>query len=151
MGHLLAAGAVPCGLGARDTLRLEVCYPLHGNDITQDTNAIAAGLGWVCALQKDFTGSDVLRRTREGPAERAGGLPHGRGARSRGRHADPRRRGRAVGVVTSGTLSPSLDEGVGMGYVRPTMAAATRIVIDVRGRKRDAARAAKPLLKKKET
>src|SRR5882672_5664013 len=57
---LIEAGAVPCGLGARDALRLEVCYPLHGNDITQETNAIEAGLGWVCASVKEFTGSDVL-------------------------------------------------------------------------------------------
>ena len=60
---------MPCGLGARDTLRLEVCYPLHGNDISPDTNAIEAGLGWVCALDKDFTGADVLRRVKaEGPS-----------------------------------------------------------------------------------
>ena len=58
----LERGVVPCGLGARDTLRLEVCYPLHGNDITPETDAISAGLGWVCALDKDFTGADVLRR-----------------------------------------------------------------------------------------
>ena len=62
---VLARGAVPCGLGARDTLRLEVCYPLHGNDITLDTDAISAGLGWACALDKEFTGADVLRRVKE--------------------------------------------------------------------------------------
>ena len=66
---VLARGAVPCGLGARDTLRLEVCYPLHGNDITQETDAISAGLGWACALDKDFTGVEELRRIKEeGPA-----------------------------------------------------------------------------------
>src|SRR5207247_1874005 len=53
---VLERGAKPCGLGARDTLRLEVCYPLHGNDIGPDTDAISAGLGWVCALDKEFTG-----------------------------------------------------------------------------------------------
>ena len=58
----LARGAVPCGLGARDTLRLEVCYPLHGNDITPETDAISAGLGWACALDKEFTGAEELRR-----------------------------------------------------------------------------------------
>ena len=56
---VLACGATPCGLGARDTLRLEVCYPLHGNDITPETDAISAGLGWTCALDKEFTGVDV--------------------------------------------------------------------------------------------
>ena len=59
---VLEAGAKPCGLGARDTLRLEVCYPLHGNDITEETDAISAGLGWTCALEKEFTGVEVLRR-----------------------------------------------------------------------------------------
>ena len=68
---VLARGAQPCGLGARDTLRLEVCYPLHGNDITPETDAISAGLGWVCALDKEFTGVDELRRVKEeGPARR---------------------------------------------------------------------------------
>ena len=68
---VVARGAVPCGLGARDTLRLEVCYPLHGNDITQETDAISAGLGWVCALDKDFTGAEELRRIKEaGPGRK---------------------------------------------------------------------------------
>src|ERR671938_1085547 len=66
---VLARGVKPCGLGARDTLRLEVCYPLHGNDITPETDAISAGLGWTCALAKEFTGVDELRRVKdEGPA-----------------------------------------------------------------------------------
>ena len=55
---VLERGVTPCGLGARDSLRLEVCYPLHGNDIGPDTDAISAGLGWVCALDKDFTGAE---------------------------------------------------------------------------------------------
>ena len=117
---LIAAGAVPCGLGARDALRLEVCYPLHGNDITQETNAIEAGLGWVCARDKHFVGSDVLERTREeGPRAPSGGAAHGRGARS------PRpgcpildAEGSIAGEVTSGTLSPTLQRGIGLGYVR---------------------------------
>src|SRR5438105_4867081 len=68
---ILARGVVACGLGARDTLRLEVCYPLHGNDITEETDAVSAGLGWVCALDKDFTGVAELRRVKEqGPARR---------------------------------------------------------------------------------
>ncbi|HTR75994.1 MAG TPA: glycine cleavage system aminomethyltransferase GcvT, partial [Solirubrobacterales bacterium] len=68
---VLARGAVPCGLGARDTLRLEVCYPLHGNDIGPDTDAVSAGLGWACALDKEFEGVEALRRVKsEGPARR---------------------------------------------------------------------------------
>jgi aminomethyltransferase len=151
--HLLAAGAVPCGLGARDTLRLEVCYPLHGNDITPATNAIAAGLGWVCALAKDFTGVEVLRRTKEaGPATRLVAFRMAERAIPRGGMPILGPDGANIGVVTSGTLSPSLDEGIGMGYVQADHAAAgTAIVIDVRGRSRDAVVAAKPLLKKKES
>src|SRR6185437_7967332 len=68
---VLERGVTPCGLGARDSLRLEVCYPLHGNDIGPDTDAISAGLGWACALDKDFTGVEELRRIKEaGPPTR---------------------------------------------------------------------------------
>ena len=68
---VVARGAVPCGLGARDTLRLEVCYPLHGNDITQETDAISAGLGWTCALGKEFSGAAELRAIKEaGPTRK---------------------------------------------------------------------------------
>src|SRR6201987_2282622 len=68
---VLARGVVPCGLGARDTLRLEVCYPLHGNDIGPDTDPISAAPGWTCALGKEFTGVDVVRTVKEeGPKRR---------------------------------------------------------------------------------
>jgi aminomethyltransferase len=148
--HLLAHGAAPCGLGARDTLRLEVCYPLHGNDISPATNAIEAGLGWVCALQKEFTGADVLRRTKEdGPAQRLVAFRMTERAIPRSAMAILDGDGTALGAVTSGTLSPSLDEGIGMGYVRSDHAGVgSAIVIDVRGRPRDAAVAKKPLYTK---
>ena len=88
---LIAAGAAPCGLGARDTLRLEVCYPLHGNDIGPDTNAIEAGLGWVCARERDFTGSDVLRTHTRGRACAAPDrVPHARARDPARRLRDPR-------------------------------------------------------------
>ncbi len=68
---VVGRGAKPCGLGARDTLRLEVCYPLHGNDIGLDRDAVSAGLGWVCTLDKDFAGADVLRVIKErGPDQK---------------------------------------------------------------------------------
>lgn len=142
-------GVVPCGLGARDTLRLEVCYPLHGNDISPKTNAIEAGLGWVCALGKDFRGADVLRRTKEaGPVRRLVAFRMVERAIPRG-GLTIRRGAAAVGEVTSGTLSPSLDQGIGMGYVKAAAATpGTPIVIDVRGRLRDAEVAAKPLYRK---
>src|SRR5437660_12277667 len=109
----LDRGAKPCGLGARDTLRLEVCYPLHGNDISPNTDAISAGLGWVCSLDKDFTGAEELRRIKAaGPERRLAafvmedpGIP---------------RQGMAIaegGEVTSGSHSPMLERGIGMGYV----------------------------------
>jgi glycine cleavage system T protein (aminomethyltransferase) len=139
---VIARGAVPCGLGARDTLRLEVCYPLHGNDIGPDTDAVAAGLGWTCALDKEFTGANVLRRIRaEGPAQRL--VPFVMEER-----AVPRP-GMAIaegGEVTSGSHSPMLERGIGMGYVDSALAEpGTALTIDVRGRPRRARVVRKPI------
>ena len=147
---LVDAGAAPCGLGARDTLRLEVCYPLHGNDIGPDTNAIEAGLGWVCALGGDFTGSGVLRETRAaGPARRLVAFRMLERAIPRAGCAIVDADGAPIGEVTSGTMSPSLGEGIGMGYVAAAHAApGTAIVIDVRGRRHGAEVARKPLYRK---
>ena len=136
----------PCGLGARDTLRLEVCYPLHGNDISAETDAIEAGLGWACALETGFRGSDALRATKEaGPRRRLAAfrvvdraVPRQGFALFAGE--------REVGEVTSGTMSPSLDQGIGMGYVESDAAAVgTTLQLDVRGRRRDVEIAKKPL------
>ena len=95
---VLERGVVPCGLGARDTLRLEVCYPLHGNDITTETDAISAGLGWACALDTEFTGVDALRRDQGGRPRAAARRVHdgGEGDPPAG-HGDRRRRGGDVG------------------------------------------------------
>jgi aminomethyltransferase len=142
---IVARGVTPCGLGARDTLRLEVCYPLHGNDITPDTDAISAGLGWACALDTEFTGVETLRRIKEeGPARKL--VPFVMEER-----AVPRR-GMAIeggGEVTSGTHSPMLDVGIGMGYV-PTASAVsdTELVVDVRGKPRRARIVRKPIYRK---
>jgi glycine cleavage system T protein (aminomethyltransferase) len=145
---VLARGARPCGLGARDTLRLEVCYPLHGNDIGPDTDAMSAGLGWVCALDKEFTGAQELRRIKaDGPARRLAAFVMAE-------KAIPRP-GMAIeegGEVTSGSLSPMLDAGIGMGYVRAELAApGTELTIDVRGRPRRARTVKKPIYKREET
>lgn len=142
---VLERGAVPCGLGARDTLRLEVCYPLHGNDIGPDTDAISAGLGWVCALDKEFEGADALRRVKaDGPERRLIAFVMEE-------KAVPRQ-GMAIeggGEVTSGTHSPMLDVGIGMGYVPIGQAqAGTELTIDVRGRPRRARTVKKPIYKK---
>jgi aminomethyltransferase len=143
--RVLERGAVPCGLAARDTLRLEVCFPLHGNDIGPETDAISAGLGWVCALDKDFTGAEELRRIKaEGPQQRLvpfvmedSGIP---------RQGMPIAGG---GEVTSGSHSPMLDRGIGMGYVPADRAAPdTELTIDVRGRDRRARVVTKPIYKR---
>ncbi len=135
-------GVVPCGLGARDTLRLEVCYPLHGNDIGPETDAISAGLGWTCALDKEFTGVAALRRTREqGPARRLVAFVMEE-------RAIPRQ-GMSIaggGEVTSGSHSPMLDVGIGMGYVPVDLAApGTGLTVDVRGKPRSARVVKKPI------
>ena len=142
---VIARGVAPAGLGARDTLRLEVCYPLHGNDITQDTDAISAGLGWTCAVDTGFTGADVLRRIKEeGPERRLVAFVMEEKAIPRpGMTID------GGGEVTSGTQSPSLDVGIGMGYVPSALAAPdTELVIDVRGKPRRARVVQKPIYRK---
>jgi len=142
---VLARGATPCGLGARDTLRLEVCYPLHGNDITPETDAISAGLGWACALDTDFTGVEELRRIKaEGPTRKL--VPFVMEERAVPRQGMPIEGG---GEVTSGTHSPMLDVGIGLGYV-PTPAAApeNELVVDVRGKPRRGRIVKKPIYRK---
>jgi aminomethyltransferase len=145
---VLERGAVPCGLGARDTLRLEVCYPLHGNDITPQTDAISAGLGWVCALDTDFTGVEELRRIKaDGPPRRLAAFVMREKAIPRG--------GMAIaegGEVTSGTLSPMIEAGIGTAYVPAERAEpGTALTIDVRGRARRAEVVKKPIYKREES
>jgi aminomethyltransferase len=139
---VIARGAVPCGLAARDTLRLEVCYPLHGNDITQETDAISAGLGWTCSFEKEFTGSAALQAVkRDGPAERLVAFVMEEKAVPRS--------GMPIiggGIVTSGTHSPSLDLGIGLAYVPAASAApGTELIVDVRGKPRRARVVPKPI------
>jgi aminomethyltransferase len=139
---VIARGVVPCGLGARDTLRLEVCYPLHGNDISPETDPISAGLGWACALGKEFTGVDVLRRVKEQGPERklVSFVMEERAIPRQGMAID------GGGVVTSGSHSPMLDIGIGMGYVPSTMTQpGTDLTIDVRGKPRAARVVTKPI------
>ena len=148
--RLLDAGVVPCGLGARDTLRLEVCYPLHGNELTPEHNPIEAGLGWCCKEETRFIGSEAIARARaEGTAEKlvafkieGQGIPRGGNPVL---HGDEE-----AGVVTSGTYSPSLELGAGMAYVKSELAeVGTEIEIDVRGKRRSARIASKPLYAKR--
>jgi len=147
--RVLERGVVPCGLGARDTLRLEVCYPLHGNDIGPETDAISAGLGWTCALGKEFTGASVLREIKERGPERklvAFVMEEKAIPRQGMPIVDP------PGEVTSGSHSPMLDVGIGMGYVPADRAASgTDLIIDVRGRERRGRIVPKPIYKREES
>ena len=145
--RVVARGAVPCGLGARDTLPLEVCFPLHGNDITPGTDPISAGLGWCCALDKEFTGVNELREIKgRGPERKL--VPFVMEEK-----AVPRQ-GMAVqggGEVTSGTHSPMLDRGIGLAYMpAETAAPGTEVSIDVRGRMRKARLVKRPIYKREE-
>jgi aminomethyltransferase len=142
---VLPRGVEPCGLGARDTLRLEACYPLHGNDISEYTDPISAGLGWTCALGKEFSGVAALRRMKEhGPERKL--VAFVMEEKAVPRHGMPIEGG---GEVTSGTHSPMLDIGIGMGYVPAARAApGTEVTIDVRGKARKARIVKKPIYKR---
>jgi aminomethyltransferase len=143
---LTGGGARPAGLGARDTLRLEVCFHLYGNDLSEDRNPVEAGLGWACKLETGFIGSDALQGfepqdTLVPFAFTGPGIP---------RQGNPILiDGEDRGVVTSGSLSPCLEIGIGMGYV-PVDAAqpGTHIEVDVRGKHRTAEIREKPLYRK---
>ncbi|MBJ7348269.1 MAG: hypothetical protein JHC87_06840, partial [Thermoleophilaceae bacterium] len=146
---LTELGAQPIGLAARDTLRLEVCFHLYGNDLALERNPIEAGLGWCCALDIGFVGSEALAAVKAaGPKQKLvsfvfddKGIP---------RQGNPVLvGGQKVGQVTSGTLSPSLDIGIGMAYINTEHSeVGTAIEVDVRGKLRSARIAAKPLYKK---
>jgi aminomethyltransferase len=142
---VIESGATPAGLGARDTLRLEVCYPLHGNDIGPETDAISAGLGWVCALEKQFTGVEELRRIKaDGPERKL--VAFVMEERAIPRQGMPIHEG---GEVTSGSHSPMLDQGIGMGYVAAAHAdPETELTIDVRAKPRRARIVKKPIYRK---
>jgi aminomethyltransferase len=142
---VVAGGAQPAGLGARDTLRLEVCFHLYGNDLMEERGPIEAGLGWCCKEDTGFIGSEAVRAVRDaGPDEVL--VPFvmtGPGIA---------RQGNAVaggGEVTSGTMSPCLGVGIGMAYVPAGQAEpGTPLEIDVRGKTRTAAVRARPLYTK---
>jgi aminomethyltransferase len=145
---LIAAGVTPAGLGARDTLRLEVCFPLYGNELSEERGPIEAGLGWCCAEATGFIGSEAVARTRKSdPADATqklvGFVLNGSGI--------PRQGNRIAegGIVTSGTMSPSLERGIGMAYVSAEHATpGSPLTIDVRGTERAATVHSKPIYSK---
>lgn len=144
-------GLKPCGLGARDTLRLEMCYPLNGSDLSPERNPIEAGLGFFVDVEKgDFTGREKLIETKtNGARERLVAFKmNGKGPPPRP-HYGIFNNGNRVGEITSGTLSPSLNIGIGMGYVSAASAkVGTPLEIEIRGQKFPATIEKKPLYKK---
>jgi aminomethyltransferase len=134
---LLDAGVVPCGLGARDTLRLEAALLLYGNDMDEATNPLEVGLDWVVTLDDgaDFVGRTALEHI---AAAGAGRTLVCLRAEDRGimrAHCDIFRSGERVGTITSGGYSPTLGVSIGMGFVPPELAAeGTELTVDVRGR-----------------
>jgi len=156
--QLLSAGQTyglkPAGLGARDTLRTEVCYPLYGHELDEDTTPIEAGLGFFVALDKgEFIGRSVLAEQKaKGPAKKLVAF------KMTDRSAPPRPHypiwstgpdAAKIGDVTSGTQSPSLGMGIGMGYVPPGFAqAGTVIEIEIRGKRAPAIVVPKPIYRK---
>ncbi|MGH2767460.1 MAG: glycine cleavage system aminomethyltransferase GcvT [Actinomycetota bacterium] len=129
-------GGMPAGLGARDTLRLEMGYPLHGHEISPETNPLEAGLAWVIDWEKPrFRGKARLERIKEaGVSRRLTGLVAEEPGIPRRGHAILSR-GTVVGEVTSGNFSPVLGRGIALGYVPPDLASpGTMLAVDVRGR-----------------
>jgi aminomethyltransferase len=152
---ILAVGAPfgikPCGLGARDTLRTEVCYPLYGHELDENSTPIEAGLGFFVSLDKgEFVGREILAQ------QKANGVKKKLIAfRMTDKSAPPRphypiwANSARVGEVTSGTQSPSLGIGIGMGYVPPEFAKPdTKIEIEIRGKHELAVVVPKPIYKK---
>lgn len=147
--ELLDAGIVPCGLGARDTLRLEACYHLHGNDLSTEIDPISAGLGWACAESTRFIGSERVAELRAGGTERTlvpfeiegEGIPRSGNTVLVGE--------KAIGQVSSGTFSPSLGIGAGLAYIDSDFSSpGTMVEVDVRGKRRTARVSSRPLYPK---
>ncbi len=149
--ELINRGVTPCGLGARDTLRLEAAMHLYGQDMDSDTNPFEAGLGWLVHLEMpaDFVGRKALERTAEtGPFKRLVGLKLQ--GRAIARHDYPvLHDGTRVGVVTSGTWSPTLEEGIAMAYVPPELAKpGTELNVEIRGKSQPAMVVRRPFYKR---
>jgi aminomethyltransferase len=145
-------GLLPCGLGARDTLRLEMAYPLYGHELRDDITPLEAGLGWVVKLDKgDFLGRPVLLQQKEQGVQkkRVGFVMKDDGIAREGYPIFSQEE--QVGSVSSGTYSPSLDKNIGCGYVRNDLAKiGTLLAIEIRGKKKMAEVVTIPFYKKQE-
>jgi aminomethyltransferase len=142
-------GIKPIGLGARDTLRLEMGYCLYGNDIDDATSPLEAGLDWITKFTKEFTNSDNLKKQKEAGVQKklVGFVMDGPGI-PRGHYELVNADGQKIGDVTSGTQSPSLSKGIGLGYVKTEFAApGTQIFVQIRGKNMPATVSKLPLTK----
>ena len=144
-----AYGIKPIGLGARDTLRLEMGYCLYGNDIDDNTSPLEAGLGWITKFTKEFTNSESLKKQKEaGVSQKLVGFVMDGPGIPRGHYELVDADGQKIGDVTSGTQSPSLSKGIGMGYVKTELAApGTQIFVQIRGKNLPATVSKLPLTK----
>lgn len=147
-----SAGALPCGLGARDTLRLEMCYPLNGNDLSPDRTPIEAGLGFFCDIEKgEFIGFETISRQKtDGPEIKLAAIQYTeKGAPPRAHYPVLDQDGNELGELTSGALSPSLNTGIAMAYLPASLAKpGTPLSIDIRGRRFPAKVVKKPFYKR---
>ncbi len=135
--ELIAHGAVACGLGARDTLRLEAAMPLYGHELNEQTDPVSAGLGWAVKFDKEFVGKSALQHLPPGKPVRVGLELEGKRAAREGSEvfAD----GSAVGTVTSGSYVPHLEKSIAMAYLPKAFAAVgTPVLIDLKGTKVEA-------------
>ncbi len=144
---ILDAGAAPCGLGARDTLRLEMGYPLWGQDLTEEITPLEAGLGWVVDLDHEFRGRDAIVAQKNQGVERKliGFKTEGRRPPRQGYGL---RAGAGSGTVTSGNFSPVLEVGIGMGYVSPPPEAGDLVELEMRGEWQTVTRVKPPFVKR---
>jgi glycine cleavage system T protein (aminomethyltransferase) len=142
---IVAEGAEPCGLGARDTLRLEMGYPLWGQDLDASTTPIEAGLGWVVAWNHDFVGREALAKQRDvGVPRRL--IAFTTEGRAIPRHGYPVRSESGSGSVSSGNYSPTLGHGIGMAYVTPPPGPDETLTVEIRGNQVPATRVDLPFV-----
>ena len=133
---VVTAGATPAGLGARDTLRTEMGYPLHGHELSLDITPVQAGLAWAVGWDKPaFAGRDALAAERaSGPRRRLRGLVAVERAIPRPGMPVLSADGATIGEMTSGTFSPTLKQGIGLALLDPVITEGDEVVVDVRGR-----------------
>ena len=143
---LVDAGATACGLGSRDTLRLEMGYPLWGQDLGEDTTPLEAGLGWVIAWDHDFVGQEALERQRGNLTKEL--IAFTTEGRAIPRHGYNVTTSTGSGTVTSGNFSPTLQHGIGLAYISPPPMAHDELTVEIRGKSVPALRSSLPFIER---